>query len=83
MSNFVTENNVPNAKVVASTIAGLLIPLYLALAPVVGLPTFDKTWMLEHIDAILTGVSGAVVALMAIVAYFKKPAPGDGIKPKE
>lgn len=83
MPQFITENNVPNAKVVASTIAGLLIPLYLALAPVAGLPTFDKEWMLEHTEAVLTGVTGAVVAFMAIVAYFKKPAPGDGVKPKE
>lgn len=82
MAGFVTENNIPNAKVVASTIAGLLVPLYLAIAPAIGLPTFDKEWMLGNIDGVLTGLTGAVVAFMAIVAYFKKPAQGDGIKPK-
>lgn len=80
MGKFITENNIPNAKVVASTIVGLLVPLYLAIAPTVGLPMFDQQWMIEHLESILTGLSGAVVAIMAIVAYLKSPHEGDGIK---
>ena len=78
MAQFLTEKNVPNAKVVASTIVGMLIPLYLAIAPMLHLPTFDQAWMSQHIDAIIAGV----VSVMAIVAYFKAPHAGDGITPK-
>lgn len=75
---FVTENNTPNVKIIAMTVAGLLIPLYLTLAPTLGLPTFDQQWMMDNLEAII----GAVVAIMAIVGYFKKPGKGDGVVEK-
>lgn len=75
---FVTENNTPNVKVIAMTVAGLLIPLYLTFAPMLGLPTFDQQWMMDNIETII----GGVVAIMAIVGYFKKPGPGDGVVEK-
>lgn len=79
MPQFVTENNKPNVKVIAMVIAGYAIPLYLAVAPTIGLPTFDQQWMMDNIEAIV----GGVVSIMLIVGYFKKPGAGDGIKPKE
>lgn len=75
MSKFVTENNVPNVKVVAMTIAGLLVPLYLVIAGMFNLPTFDQKWMMDNIEIII----GGVVAVMGIVGYFKSPGQGDGV----
>lgn len=72
----VTENNVPNAKVIASTVIGLAIPLYLSVAPMLGLPTFEPEFMKENTDKVIAGV----VAVMTVVAYFTKPRPGDGVK---
>ena len=43
-----------------------------------GLPTFDKEWMMDNVETII----GGVVAVMAVVGYFKKPGPGDGITEK-
>lgn len=83
MPKFVTENNWPNIKVVASLIAGAAITIYLALAPAFHLPMFDQQWMMDNVDKVLTGVAGAVTAIMTIVAYFKKPGEGDGIKEVE
>lgn len=77
-TTLVTENNTPNVKVIAMTVAGLLIPLYLTVAPMVGLPTFDQQWMMDNIETII----GGVVAIMAIVGYFKRPGKGDGIVEK-
>lgn len=79
MPQFVTENNTPNIKVIAMAIAGYAIPLYLAIAPTIGLPTFDQQWMMDNIEAIV----GGVVSIMLIVGYFKAPRQGDGVKPKE
>ena len=75
---FVTENNTPNVKIIAMTVAGLLIPLYLTVAPMFGLPTFDQQWMIDNLETII----GGVVAVMAIVGYFKKPGKGDGVVEK-
>ena len=75
----VTENNIPNTKVIASTVVGLAIPLYLAIAPMLGLPTFDPEFMKENTDKVIAGV----VAIMTVVAYFTKPREGDGVKEKK
>ncbi|RJQ39509.1 MAG: hypothetical protein C4555_03110 [Dehalococcoidia bacterium] len=83
MPQFITENNIPNAKVIALTIAGGLVAAYLAIAPIFGLPMFDKVWMMQNIETILSGGAAILTAFLAIVAYFKKPSAGDGIKPKE
>lgn len=83
MPNFVTENNWPNLKVIASLLAGGAITIYLALAPSLGLPMFEQQWMMENVEKVLTGVAAAVTAIMTIVAYFKKPGEGDGIKEVE
>ncbi len=75
MPQFVTENNKPNVKVIAMTIAGFAVPLYLVVAGMFNLPTFDQQWMLDNIETII----GGVVAVMAVVGYFKKPGKGDGV----
>jgi hypothetical protein len=80
---FITENNMPNLKVQAMLVAGTIITLYLAFAPSFGLPMFDKEWMMQNIETVISGVAGVLTAILAIVAYFKKPGPGDGIKPVE
>ncbi len=75
MPQFVTENNKPNVKVIAMTIAGFAVPLYLVIAGMFNLPTFDQQWMLDNIEMII----GGVVAIMAIVGYFKKQGIGEGV----
>lgn len=80
MPNLVTENNWPNAKVIAGTIVSLVIPLYVVVAPILGLPMIDQQTMIEHLNSIIAGVATIGTAVFAIVAYFKKPSPGDGTK---
>ena len=79
----VTENNVPNVKVIAGTIVSLVVPLYVVLAPMLGLPMIDQQAMIENLNNIIAGVSTVAISIFAIVAYFKRPAPGDGVKEKK
>lgn len=76
----VTENNWPNAKLIAGTIVSLVVPLYVVVAPMLGLPMIDQQVMIENLNNIIAGVSTVAIAIFAIVGYFKKPAPGDGVK---
>lgn len=79
----VTENNWPNVKLVAGTIVSLVVPLYVVLAPMLGLPMIDQQAMIENLNNIIAGVSTVAIAVFAIVGYFKRPAPGDGVKEKK
>lgn len=77
--NLVTENNVPNRKVIAGAITGGIVTIALFVAPLFGIHLPAEEILTEKVEYII----GGVTALIFLVQYFTKPGEGDGIKPKE
>lgn len=76
----VTENNVPNAKVIVGILGPIVVAAYFFFQPRLNLPMVDQETILSKFNEI---VSAAVILAGAIgfaLSYFKKPAPGDGVK---
>jgi len=74
----VTENNVPNVKLVTGGLVSLLgigIAWYLSSKGIV-IPQ-------DSINEQVLAVMGGIWAIRNLIEYLKKPRKGDGVKPKE
>ncbi|MGH7850276.1 MAG: hypothetical protein ACREOP_08265 [Thermodesulfobacteriota bacterium] len=77
----VSENNVPNRKVVAGAITGGIVTVALLVTPFFGIQLPAEEMLTEKIEYIV----GGVTALIFLVQYFTRPGKGDGTeieKPK-
>lgn len=76
----VTENNIPNAKVIVGILGPIVVAAYFFFQPMLNLPMVDQETILSKFNEIVSAAVILAGAIGFVLSYFKKPAPGDGVK---